>query len=130
MCSNCKLLNKELTRAEAGDIFRKSLFRRNIPGNEVTFYLFRDGVLPDFADERHVDVQTILNKLARFDPPDSDELEREYRQMYVSATAIKQEEQKHTAAMKLQKVTRGKNARKLAKAHLKVGRSLAFQNML
>ena len=81
MCSNTKLLNKALTRTEAGDIFKKSLFRRNIQGDEVTYCIFRDGVLPDFADERHVDVESILSKLARFDPPDSTMLRSSCRKL-------------------------------------------------
>lgn len=117
MCSDTKLLNKALTRVEAGDIFKRSLFRRNIQGGDVTFYLFRDGVLPDFADERSVDVESIVNKLARFDPPDSEAAEQEYQRL----SSVQMDPKKNDAALKLQKVTRGKNARKKAQAHFKVG---------
>jgi hypothetical protein len=108
MCSNTKLLNKALTRTEAGEIFMKSLFRLNIKGNEVTYFLFRDGVLPDFSEERHTTYEDICNKLARFDPPDSEELESEYQKM--SSVQIDPEQTK--AALKLQTMTRGKAARK------------------
>lgn len=116
MCSNTKLLNKALTRTEAGDIFKKSLFRRNIVGDEVTFYLFKDGVLSDFADERHVDVDDIIKKMARFEPPDSEELESEYKRL----SSLQMDPKQHDAALKLQKVTRGKNARRKALGHAKV----------
>jgi hypothetical protein len=107
LCSNTKLLNKALTRKEAADIFKRALFRLGIKGDLVTFFAFREGVITDFAIERGMDTVDLLDKLARFDPP-----EELYRPKILNSMSTQEDSKHHHAVMKIQKITRAKAARR------------------
>ncbi len=123
LCKDLKFLNKKFSSGDADLIYQKAKAKHGA----VTYEVFRQEILVDMAVRKEIDVSKLLGKVAASDGPvlhatAADNVRfHDDTSTYTGAIAKNENfkndltqagDEHHNAALKLQKVQRGKNAQR------------------